>query len=249
MAEQVFPSVPADLVQVVEQHGRAVAAGDNAAVLADFRPDRAAQLIASAALPPDLVKSELVDLRLEDSGLYAARIKYTAADGAQTVLRSRWLELPEGWRVTQVRNLPETPPRMKDTGPNEDGSDTPHWEGLRVGELRIPQCEDCANWIWPTRPICPRCHGFRVSWKAVEPTGTIFSWTRTWQLFEPEFSGHLPFVTVLAELPQAGGRRLLGVLLDADGVDPQLGQRVRAEIEAAPDGGWPVLRWRLSSDQ
>ncbi|WP_243770043.1 Zn-ribbon domain-containing OB-fold protein [Amycolatopsis acidicola] len=246
--EKVFPGVPADLVEVAERHGRVVAAGDNKAILADFRPDRVAQLIASASLPPDLVKSELLDLRPEGD-LFAARIRYTAADGSETVLRSRWIRLPEGWKVTQVRNLPATPPRMHTIGPAEDGHDTPHWEGLREGELRVPQCDDCGNWIWPKRPICPRCHSFKVSWKAVEPTGKVFSWTRTWQPFAPEFSGHLPFVTVLAELPQAGGRRLLGILLDADGVDPQVGQQVQAEFEASPDGGWPVLRWRLSKEE
>ncbi|HVW44865.1 MAG TPA: zinc ribbon domain-containing protein [Amycolatopsis sp.] len=246
--ENVFPGVPADLVEVAGRHGRIVAAGDNKAVLADFRPDRVAQLIASADLPTDLVSSELIDLRPDQGGLFAARIRYTAADGSQTVLRSRWIRLPEGWRVTQVRNLPATPPRMNSTGPAEDGSDTPHWEGLREGELRIPRCDDCAEWIWPKRPICPRCHSFKVSWQAVEPAGRVFSWTRTWQPFAPEFSGHLPFVTVLAELPHAGGKRLLGVLLDADGVDPRAGEPVTAEFEAAPDGGWPVLRWRLNRE-
>ncbi|WP_026153093.1 Zn-ribbon domain-containing OB-fold protein [Amycolatopsis methanolica] len=245
MTPKVFPGVPADLVEVVERHGRVVAAGDNRAVLADFRPDRIGQLIASPSLPESLTSAELLDLRPEEGGLFAARIRYTAADGGQTVLRSRWIRLPEGWRVTEVRNLPATAPRMTTAGPAEDGSDTPHWEGLRAGEVRVPRCDGCATWIWPYRPICPRCHGFELSWVAVEPTGTVYSWTRTWQPFAPEFSGHLPFVTVLAELPQAGGRRLLGILLDADGVDPLVGEPVRAEIEGAADSGWPVLRWRL----
>ncbi|ODQ86010.1 Zn-ribbon domain-containing OB-fold protein [Mycolicibacterium holsaticum] len=249
MEGRVFPGVPPDLVEIVERHGSNVAAGDNTAILADFRADRVAQLIASASLPRRLVSSELVDLKPQDDGLFAALIRYTASDGSRTVLRSRWTRLPEGWRVTQVRNMPATPPRMSSAGPAEDGHDAPHWEGLRNGELLIPQCRDCANWIWPYRPICARCHSFEVSWKAVEPTGLVYSWTRTWHPFAPEFSGHLPFVTVLAELPLAAGRRLLGVLLDADGVDPRLGQRVEAEIEVAPEGGWPVLRWRLSASR
>ncbi len=77
--------------------------------------------------------------------------------------------------------------------------------------------------------------------------GTIYSWTRTWQPFVPELSGHVPFVVVLAELPSAGGRRLLGVLRDGDGADVRVGQAVRGEIDPAPGpGGWPVLRWRLA---
>ena len=237
--------VPADLVAVAERHGQVVAAGDNAATLADFRPDRTGQLTGSARLPGRLVSSRLLRLEAEPDGLFAAYIRYTADDGSATVLRSRWVRLDEGWRVTQVRNIPATPPVMASAGPRDDGLDAPHWEGLRDGEVRVQRCARCGHWIWAPQPACPRCHGFELAWPAVEPAGTVYSWTRTWQPFVPELSGHVPFVIVLAELPSAGGRRLLGVLHDGDGADMRVGQAVRGEIDPAPDpGGWPVLRWR-----
>ena len=93
----------------------------------------------------------------------------------------------------------------------------------------------------------PACHGFELAWPVVEPAGVVYSWTRTWQPFTPELCGHVPFVVVLAELPSAGGRRLLGVLRDGDGAEVRVGQAVRGEIDPAADsGGWPVLRWRLA---
>ncbi len=136
---------------------------------------------------------------------------------------------------------------MPSAGPWDDGLDTPHWEGLREGEVRVQRCARCGHWIWAPQPVCPRCHGFGLVWPAVAAAGTIYSWTRTWQPFVPELSGHVPFVVVLAELPSAGGRRLLGVLRDGDGADVRVGQAVRGEIDPAPGpGGWPVLRWRLA---
>ena len=105
--------VPAELVAVAERHGQVVAAGDNAATLADFRRDRTGQLTGSARLPGRLVSSRLLRLEAEPGGLVAAYIRYTAADGGTTVLRSRWVKLDEGWRVTQVRNIPATPPVMR----------------------------------------------------------------------------------------------------------------------------------------
>ena len=239
--------VPAELVAVAERHAQAVAAGDNAATLADFRPDRTGQLLGSARLPQRLVSSRLLRLEAEPDGLVAAFIRYTAEDGSETVLRSRWIKLGGGWRVTQVRNVPETPPVMAAAGPRDDGLDTPHWEGLRAGEVRVQRCTSCGNWIWAPQPLCPRCHSFDLAWPAVEPAGTVYSWTRTWQPFTPELSGHVPFVVVLAELPAARGRRLLGVLRDGDGADVRVGQPVRGEIDPPPaPGGWPVLRWRLA---
>jgi uncharacterized OB-fold protein len=238
--------VPHDLVAIVERHGQVVAAGDNAATLADFRPDRTGQLLGSARLPERLVSSRLLRLEAEPDGLVAAFISYTAADGSETVLRSRWIKLEQGWRVTQVRNIPDTPPVMTAAGPRDDGLDRPHWEGLRAGQVRIQRCAPCGHWIWAPQPLCPRCHRFDLTWPTVEPTGTVYSWTRTWQPFSPELSGHVPFVIVVAELAAAGGRRLLGVLCDGDGASVHVGQPVRGEIEPAPSAdGWPVLRWRL----
>src|SRR5215470_18666044 len=237
--------VPAELVAIAERHGQVVAAGDNQATRADFRPDRTGQLTGSARLPGRLVSSRLLRLEAEPDGLVAAFIRYTADDGSQAVLRSRWIKLEQGWRVTQVRNVPDTPPVIAGAGPRDDGLDRPYWEGLRSGEVRVQRCARCGHWIWAPQPICPRCHSFDLTWPAVEPNGTVYSWTRTWQPFTPELSGHLPFVVVLAELAPAGGRRLLGVLRDGDGIDVRIGQPVRGEIDPAPSpGAWPVLRWR-----
>ena len=235
--------VPDELVAIAERHGQVVAAGDNAATLADFRPDRTGQLLGSARLPDRLVSSRLLRLQAEPDGLVAAFIQYTAADGSQTVLRSRWIKLDQGWRVTQVRNVPDTPPVIAAAGPRDDGLDRPHWEGLRAGEVRVQRCAPCGHWIWAPQPLCPRCHSFDLTWPVVEPAGTVYSWTRTWQPFTPELSGHLPFVVVLAELASAGGRRLLGVLRDGDGADVRIGQPVRGVIDPAPR---PILRWELA---
>ena len=239
--------VPAELVAVAERHGRVVAAGDNAATLADFQPDRTGQLIASARLPERLVSSRLLRLEAEPDGLVAAFIRYTAEDGSDTVLRSRWIKLAAGWRVTQVRNIPDTPPVLAAARPRDDRLDAPHWEGLQVGEVRLQRCTRCGSWIWAPQPLCPRCHSFDLAWLAVEPAGAVYSWTRTWQPFTSELSGHVPFVVVLAELPAAGGRRLLGVLRDGDCADVRVGAPVRGEVDPPPTpGGWPVLRWRLA---
>ncbi|GAA4711055.1 hypothetical protein GCM10023215_61460 [Pseudonocardia yuanmonensis] len=245
MSAKEFPGVPADLVEVVDRHGQAVAAGDNATVLADFRKDRIGQLLASARPPEGMHSAELLSIEPGPGELYSAHIRYTGT-GGEAVFRSRWINLDGTWLVTQVRNVPDTPPRTSMARPSDDGLDAPHWEGLRQGELRMQHCPGCDRWTWSPRPICPGCHSTELEWPAVEPIGTIFSWTRTWQPFSPEVTGHLPYVVVVVELPGAGNRRILGDLLDADGADVRIGATVKGEIEPAPDpDGYPLLRWRL----
>jgi uncharacterized OB-fold protein len=89
-----------------------------------------------------------------------------------------------------------------------------------------------------------------MGWEPVEPVGTIYSWTRTWQPFTGESTGHLPYVVVLVDLPAADGCRVLGVLSNADGVIPKIGAAVHGEIEQPPDEAhWPLVRWHLSGVQ
>ncbi|MGW4338582.1 Zn-ribbon domain-containing OB-fold protein [Rhodococcus koreensis] len=125
--------------------------------------------------------------------------------------------------------------------------DIPFWEGLRVGELRIQHCGSCGRWIWGPSWACPVCHRLDPEWEAVEQIGTIYSWTRTHHAFpaSQEFTDALPYTTALIELPHAGGRRMLGIVTDADGDNVRIGQRVRGWIQPASEmtGGWPVLRW------
>lgn len=243
--------IPADLSGTIKAHGEAVAMGDNHTVLGDFMPDRIGQLVASADVPSQLKGADVRAVTAAGNGLYDAIIRYTKLDDTWFELRSRWSQYSDkSWRVLSVRNIPDTPPWMDLTGPSPDGLDTPHWDGLRDGDLLLQRCIDCRTWVWSPRPICPGCHSFDMGWEPVKPVGTIYSWTRTWQPFTRESTGHLPYVVVLVDLPAADGRRVLGVLTNADGVIPKIGAAVHGEIEQPPDEAhWPLVRWHLSGVQ
>ena len=87
-----------------------------------------------------------------------------------------------------------------------DGLDQPYWDGLARGVVMIQRCPSCQTWIWGPRWLCPACLTPKPEWVEVEPNGRVFSWTRTWQKFAPEFADHVPYITVVVELPEAGGR-------------------------------------------
>ncbi|MFZ0715649.1 Zn-ribbon domain-containing OB-fold protein [Mycobacterium sp.] len=129
-------------------------------------------------------------------------------------------------------------------GPQE-AIEIPFWEGLRAGELRIQHCGACDWWIWSPSWICPKCHSFDPPWESVRPRGTVYSWTTTFHAFpaSQEFRDAVPYTTALVELPDAGGRRLLGIVTGRAPV--QTGARVVGWVQPASDltGGWAVLRW------
>jgi uncharacterized OB-fold protein len=144
----------------------------------------------------------------------------------------------------------EHAPVIGTVGPVADGRDIPFWDGLAEGRLLIQHCPGCGAWVWPTQWACPECHRFDPVWEEVEPRGTVFSWTRTWQKFTPEFASLVPYITVVVELDGAGGTRLLGLLLGNDELDPVLGEPVEGVFQAPSEltTGAGVLRWRRTGN-
>lgn len=134
-------------------------------------------------------------------------------------------------------------PAVEPNGPAADGVDRQYWEGLQRGEFLLQRCASCSTWIWGPQWICGMCHGFELEWVPVETEGIIYSWARTWHPSIPELAAELPYISVLVELPQAGGRRVLGLLAE-DGGSVGIGDRVTGMIQQPPGADWPSLRWR-----
>ena len=124
--------------------------------------------------------------------------------------------------------------------------DAPHWNGFAAGELRLQRCTECKEWIWPADWRCRYCGSWDLGWEAVPLEGTVYSWVRTHHNFMPAFKDLLPYVTVLIELPQAGGRRVLG-LLAGDEQRLRIGARVEGFIEGPSERtqNLHALRWKL----
>ena len=77
--------------------------------------------------------------------------------------------------------------------------------------------------------------------------GYIFSWTRSWHAFGGSEGLGVPYVSLIVELPQAGNRRVLGVLAgDESGL--AIGAKVIGAAGATPFEGRsiPSLRWTIT---
>lgn len=141
------------------------------------------------------------------------------------------------------------PPVDRQPIPGGIGADQGYWDGLDAGEFRLPRCPDCRTWQWPAHYRCGICGGWDQEWVPVEPIGRVYAWTRTHLAFDrtQERAGDVPYVVVLAEIPGAGGARVLGVL---DGSEDEL--RVGAPVTGTIDPpspkskGYPAIRWTIA---
>lgn len=130
------------------------------------------------------------------------------------------------------------------------GADDPFWRALEDGELRLCRCAGCATWVWPAHFRCGACGGWDMDWPEVAARGRVFSWTRSWYAFErvAERAADLPYVTIVAELPEADGARVMGVLC-GDETGLRVGAAVTGKILPPSETTkfYPSIVWELDT--
>lgn len=82
-------------------------------------------------------------------------------------------------------------------------------------ELAIPGCDECGCLVWYPEAACSQCGG-PLRWRAVAPTGTVFSWAVVSRAFLPAFAEQVPFVTALVALDADPAVRVCTYLVDID---------------------------------
>ena len=129
------------------------------------------------------------------------------------------------------------------------GADDPYWEALAAGEFRLPRCAGCGRWTWPAHWRCGQCGSWEFRWNAVEPAGTVYSWTRSWSAFDRTAAraGDVPYVVVLVEVDGTDGARVLGVLR-GDEAALKIGARVMGAILPPSEKalGYPSIAWSVT---
>ena len=129
------------------------------------------------------------------------------------------------------------------------GADEQYWAALERGEFKLSRCSSCHIWMWPAHFRCGHCGSWEIEWEDIEPVGTIYTWTRNYAVSDviKERREDLPYVTVLVELPQAGGARVAGVL-QGDGANVRIGAAVRGVVRP-PDvraRGYATMAWEIA---
>ena len=129
------------------------------------------------------------------------------------------------------------------------GADEPYWLALEAGEFKISRCGGCREWLWPAHFRCGKCGSWDIGWEAVEPVGTVYTWTRNHAVSDvlKERRADVPYVTLLVELPQAGGARVAGVLAGED-AGLRIGAPVRGIVRPPEERsrGYATMAWALA---
>ena len=84
----------------------------------------------------------------------------------------------------------------------------PFWDGCKNNQLLIPKCQDCGQFHFYPRMLCPHCWSEQIKFEIASGQGTLYSYTRIFPKPPKE-----PYVVALVELKE-GVRLMTNLLVD-----------------------------------
>ena len=105
------------------------------------------------------------------------------------------------------------------------------WEGLRRRDFYLPRCNDCQNYHWYPRSICPYCQSQNLTWIRASGKGTVHTFTVTRQNTARGFRENLPYVLAIIELEE--GVQVMSNIVGCEPGDVKIGLPVMVTFEDA----------------
>ena len=116
----------------------------------------------------------------------------------------------------------------------------PFWDGLAHGVVRVQQCDACGTWVHYPRHRCPVCLSDCLTWRVVDPHGTVYTFTVARRPTAPPFAGDVPQVIAVVELDV--GVHVTTTLVGVDPTGVRIGMPVTAVFDHQ-DGEVTLLRF------
>ncbi|CAN7194495.1 OB-fold domain-containing protein [Phenylobacterium sp. LjRoot225] len=108
-----------------------------------------------------------------------------------------------------------------------DRDNVEHYRGLVAGRLLINRCQACGCWIYPHRPLCPKCLSWDVRPTEVSGEGHVFMFTLIHQERDPNGLLNRPIVAAAVELAEQPGLRYLAPVVGCEVDEIRLEMPVR----------------------
>ena len=123
--------------------------------------------------------------------------------------------------------------------PRLDSDNRFFWTSGADGALRFLQCEECATFVHPPRPICPHCLSEAVTPTIVPGTGVIDTFTINHQKWRPDLE--VPFVIARVAIDGAPGVILTTNIIGCTPDEVEFGDKVKVAFEQQDDVWIPLF--------
>jgi uncharacterized OB-fold protein len=119
----------------------------------------------------------------------------------------------------------------------------PFWLAAAEHRLVLPRCTTCGTFRFPPGAFCHVCRAQDVEWIEHDGNGSIYSFTVIRHAVIPDVKDALPFIAAVVELPETGGCRVIGNVIDVEPEAVDIGMAVRLDWYDVREGtSLPVFR-------
>jgi uncharacterized protein len=125
----------------------------------------------------------------------------------------------------------------------EDPHYAPFWAAAKEHRLVMQRCTACRHIRWPVHPFCTECLSPDVEWAELSGRGELFTWTRFFQGYHPEWAKETPYNVCLVKLEE--GPIMLSNMVDVTHEDLRVGMPVEITFDdVTPEVSIPKFRPR-----
>jgi uncharacterized OB-fold protein len=117
-----------------------------------------------------------------------------------------------------------------------------YWDAARDEKLVVQRCAECRGWQWAPECVCTRCYSDNLAFEQVQPTGTLYAFTRIWHPVEAGLSESLPYIVAVVQLDDVPAVQMIGNLLIDPVTEPTIGEPCTAVFEHHAD--FTLVQWQ-----
>jgi uncharacterized OB-fold protein len=116
-----------------------------------------------------------------------------------------------------------------------------YWSAAARGELRLPYCSSCQQYVCYPRGACPTCWSTDLKWTTLSGRGRLYSYLIS-HLAAPGFDNDVPYAIAIVELDE--GPKLMSSIVGVPQTPEALllDMPVAVEFEPRGDQMLPVFR-------
>ncbi len=115
-----------------------------------------------------------------------------------------------------------------------------YWRSGADGRLRIATCQGCGWRLHPPRPVCPKCRGQEIAFKAVSGRGLVLAFTINRYAWFPAMPP--PYVIAEVELEEQAGLNITTNIVGCAPEEVWIGMPVTVEFDHVGETWIPVFR-------
>lgn len=133
-------------------------------------------------------------------------------------------------RVSEPKAVPRPTPETAE-----------YWSAAGRGELRLPFCTECQDYVFYPRAACPSCWSTELVWTTLSGRARLFSYLIS-HLAAPGFEDDVPYAIAIVELDE--GPKLMSSIVGVPQTPEALvlDMPLAVEFEARGDQVLPVFR-------